>query len=231
MKKTIIALLALTGVAGAVDYSGAFSGASTTNPTPTFTFEGELALTLSISEYTSGYNGSGTLNPGSLRPNVNVGGAIVNGVEQEGTPWSAKFTLKNDSAETITLGSITFDAYAFNSGGSAQSADKNKREINFTLTGDIQSSVVHSFTNETDPNDDTKTIEHWDDNPTLSFTPIEISTDDELTFTLKVSESDSKGCYVGLTGITFSTPTVPEPTTATLSLLALAGLAARRRRK
>ena len=40
-----------------------------------------------------------------------------------------------------------------------------------------------------------------------------------------------EGNYMPVTTITLSTPAVPEPTTATLSLLALAGLAARRRRK
>ena len=40
-----------------------------------------------------------------------------------------------------------------------------------------------------------------------------------------------EGNYVPVTTVTLSTPAVPEPTTATLSLLALAGLAARRRRK
>ncbi len=40
-----------------------------------------------------------------------------------------------------------------------------------------------------------------------------------------------EGNYIPVTTITLSTPAVPEPTTATLSLLALAGLAARRRRK
>ena len=232
MKKTLIALLALSGAAMGADYTGTFSNASTSSPTPIFEFNNpDLPLTLTLSDYSAGYNGNGSLNAGSLRPNVNVGGAIVNSVEQDGTPWSANFTLQNNSAETITLGSITFDAYAFNAGGAAQAADTLTRKINFTLTGGIQSSVVHSFTNETDPNDSTKKIEHWDDNPTLTFTPIEISSGDKLTFTLKVSESDSKGCYVGLTGVTFSTPNVPEPTTATLSLLALAGLAARRRRR
>ncbi len=39
-----------------------------------------------------------------------------------------------------------------------------------------------------------------------------------------------EGNYLPVTTITLSTPAVPEPTTATLSLLALAGLAARRRR-
>ena len=40
-----------------------------------------------------------------------------------------------------------------------------------------------------------------------------------------------EGQYIPVTTVTLSTPAVPEPTTATLSLLALAGLAARRRRK
>ena len=40
-----------------------------------------------------------------------------------------------------------------------------------------------------------------------------------------------EGNYVPVTTVTLSTPVVPEPATATLSLLALAGLAARRRRK
>ena len=43
--------------------------------------------------------------------------------------------------------------------------------------------------------------------------------------------NDWEGNYVPVTTVTLSTPTIPEPTTATLSLLALAGLAARRRRK
>lgn len=40
-----------------------------------------------------------------------------------------------------------------------------------------------------------------------------------------------EGQYIPVTTVTLSTPAVPEPTTATLSLLALAGLSARRRRK
>ncbi|MBR3925951.1 MAG: PEP-CTERM sorting domain-containing protein [Akkermansia sp.] len=40
-----------------------------------------------------------------------------------------------------------------------------------------------------------------------------------------------EGMYMPVTTITLSSPAVPEPTSASLSLLALAGLAARRRRK
>ena len=46
---------------------------------------------------------------------------------------------------------------------------------------------------------------------------------------LVVSKVSGNGSFVGLTGASFAV--IPEPATATLSLLALAGLAARRRRK
>ena len=42
---------------------------------------------------------------------------------------------------------------------------------------------------------------------------------------------DATDTWVPIAKVTLSTPAVPEPTTATLSLLALAGLCARRRRK
>ena len=63
-----------------------------------------------------------------------------------------------------------------------------------------------------------------------------ISLSNEETLTLRIartSDSTSVQGYLAITGgsVTYSSAPIPEPTTATLSLLALAGLAARRRRK
>lgn len=54
-------------------------------------------------------------------------------------------------------------------------------------------------------------------------------------FSLEVIKSTEEGdsgagCYIDLSNVVLGASAVPEPTTATLSLLALAGLAMRRRR-
>lgn len=63
---------------------------------------------------------------------------------------------------------------------------------------------------------------------------ISLTNDETLTLRIaRTSGSTSVQGYLAVTGgsVTYSSVLVPEPTTATLSLLALAGLAARRRRK
>lgn len=54
---------------------------------------------------------------------------------------------------------------------------------------------------------------------------------EDVTFTKLGFMNDGSEGTSGVKGITITAPAVPEPTTATLSLLALADLAARRRRK
>ncbi len=51
------------------------------------------------------------------------------------------------------------------------------------------------------------------------------------TLTLDARDNGSAGHYVGIAGIQINDANIPEPTTATLSLLALAGMMVRRRRK
>ena len=219
----MIALLALTGVASA-DYSGSFSW--TTGEIPAFMFDNAPdGLYLMVDEVKVNSSATSTpktneVYPGTVTPDVNVG---------DGGTWSMGFSIINWGTETLTLKSITLDAFAFNSGGKAQSSDTLDRDIVFALTGAAEVSVVHSFTNINTTQDGM----NWDSNPTLTFAaPLEIAEGDFARFVLTVSEDDSVGCFIGLTGATLVTPTaaVPEPTTATLSLLALAGLAARRRR-
>ena len=223
MKKTIIALLALAGVAAA-DYTGGFSW--TDGSLPTFTFDDTTELLLFVDGVKVGDSVSTTPKANNeyanaLTPNTNVG---------DGGTWSISFAIVNNSTEVLTLNGITFDAFAYNNSGSGQTADFLSRKITFALTGTATTSVVHSFTNiDADPD-----VYNWDTNPTLTFdAPVEVAAGSQARFDLTVAESDSVGCFIGLSGATLVTPTpaVPEPTTATLSLLALAGLAARRRRK
>lgn len=239
MKKTIITLLALAGVASA-NYSGTFAWEA--NTTPEFTFSNAPGITLTVTGMKIGAPPAGdnpvvvntvdfdTASPKAnnlvskaLTPATNVG---------NGGTWSIDFTISNASAQALTMKAITFDAFAYNNDGNAQAADFLTREITFALTGAVDASVVHSFTNvDTDGNgvvEASKDDLNWDNNPTITFSaPLEIAAGKAADFTLTVSKSDSVGCFIGLAGATL----VPEPTTATLSLLALAGLAARRRRK
>ena len=53
----------------------------------------------------------------------------------------------------------------------------------------------------------------------------------DISITMSSSQYTNDGTYVGLSGLGLTYQVTPEPTTATLSLLALAGLCARRRRK
>lgn len=237
MKKTIITLLALAGVASA-DYTGSFSWGAQQGAA--FTFEGTDAIALILeggSSITAGYKTASSY-PGTFTPNVNVGGATPN---TDGTPWTLDFAIVNYSGRELTINAITFDAFAFNGQGGPQTADTLTRDIVFSLTGATTASTTHSFANvDTDPTKEGIEQYNWDTNPTLTFdAPVVIGAEDgsSARFTLKVSELNtaSNGCFIGLTGATLvtpaPTPAVPEPTTATLSLLALAGLAARRRRK
>ena len=222
MKKTIIALLALAGMASA-DYTGDFSW--TDGSLPTFTFDDTTDLMLMVDEVTvdgavSTAPKTNSVYSGTLTPSTNVG---------NGGTWSISFAIVNNSTETLTLNGITFDAFAYNGGGTAQDADTLTRDITFSLTGAADASVVHSFGNVGD-------VMNWDTNPTLTFdAPVEIAAASQVRFDLSVVKSESVGCFIGLSGATLNTPAaasaVPEPTTATLSLLALVGLAARRRRK
>lgn len=223
MKKTIIALTSLAGVVCADEYTGKFAWEAAN--TPTFTLNAgvqpdiEMLITgMNIDDvavnFTTAAPKSNSVYAGTLTPATNIG---------NGGKYDFSFSITNNTEEALTIFAITFDTFAYNNGGAAQNADFLKREIKFSLTGDADAELVHSFTNidaETD-------VYNWDSNPTLYFEPIEIAAGATANFNLAVAKEDSVGCFIGISGATV----IPEPTTATLSLLALAGLAARRRRR
>ena len=211
--------MALASVAAADDYTGAFSWSANTDLT--FSFD-ETSLTMTDITCNYGYKGT-NVNPGTLTPNQNIG----NGA---GNSWTLTFTLNNTTAADIVLSSITLDTFLFNGGGNAQSADTYARPVAYTLTSgaDTVATTTVACANSG---------QNWEDNAVLSLGEgVTLAAGSSATYTLTVSNAQTGttyGTFVGIKGatITGETPAIPEPTTATLSLLALAGLAARRRRK
>lgn len=232
MKKTLITLLALCGVAWADSYEASvtwdadnhqaiatFDSASLVSSiyfqTPTEYIEDQDGN--QVKQYTWDYKQTNVYT-GTLTPNVNIG---------NGGSWSVNMYIMPSTTlgnQTTAVSSITFSAFAFNSSGGGQNADTFLRDINFELyDGNILLGVDDiTFTS---PNGDSA----WERDFTMTFaTPIEISSRMNKMFTLKVSKTESAGTYIGVNKVAVTL--VPEPATATLSLLALAGLAARRRR-
>ena len=217
MKKTLIALMALAGVAMADDYTGTFDGKS-------FVTSGNLTL----SEITCTPDSYKT--PSYLGEDVPAGTTyIAPDINMKDGSWTLSAKITNNSEEAITLNSVTFDAFMFTGAGVQHENDGKSRQVSFTLGGDLAGAVTKDFTG----NVDNTNFRDTDADAIITLNkPVTINADGFITFTLTVANGGTNGgSFVGLKGATFSTPTVPEPTTATLSLLALAGLAARRRRR
>lgn len=229
MKKTITMLLVLAGVAFA-DYSGSFSwktgNANLLDNVPAFNFSGENEIWMLVTDLK--INGetldleTATEKPssvyaGTLTPDADVG---------SGNSWSVSFDILNYSDESLTLGCVTLDVFAYGMDGTALDSDFLPREVTLTLNGAADASVTHAFTNL----EAATTVYNWDSNPTLTFaSPLVIEAGGYASFDLTISEvSAPEGSFIGLSGATLHT--VPEPATAMLSLLALCGLFARRRR-
>ena len=228
MKKTLIVLMALAGVAMATE-----TEVTPLTLTTTFNTDKSIASSLDSFELTDviltntatgdvvNNHGSGTYMGSYLRPSLNVDA-------DPGASWTMTFTIANNGSADFTIDSITLNAFAFNGGGASQPNDRN---FLFTVTADETTLATQS--NLTIAAAQTATTPL-----TLTLdTPIVIAAKDDLEFSIVVERgaagTNGRGSFVGLSSVAFngSTPLIPEPTTATLSLLALAGLATRRRRK
>ena len=198
MKKTLIALMALAGMAMGADYTmekggNLFAGTFTLE----FTLEENFAVTgdydILAAYYQvngSSYNVNAFLLNSDKTLTLNRGGALsdttLDNDVTTGTTDKSTFTTDGTTAYTLGAGSYTIK-YLGGTNGSA-AADLY-----------LDGAKVAGFTGG---NHNMNGINNGGD-------------------TLNLKTNDSYGV----------TATVPEPTTATLSLLALAGLAARRRRK
>lgn len=174
---------------------------------------------------------TGTNLAGFLSPDVNVG---------NGGTWSFTFTLTNNYAESVTLNSLDLGVVMFAGSGAAQTAAAD-RAVTFTLSWDGDGSVSTSNVLHGNGTYGSVNILGTSTKPSLdlSDSALTLGAGASKTFTLTASkfvngtESQMQGCFYGLRelGFDISSTCVPEPTTATLSLLSLVGLASRRRRK
>lgn len=222
MKNTLIALLALSGVAcGATtivgDYAGDFSWSASSSPQ--FTFEDDNAP-LSITLATTESYKSTSYQSGTFTPNSNVG---------NGDDWTLTFTITNTSDDVdLVLGGISLDIFSHNGDGIAQTASA-PRAIVISLSGDLEGDTAKVIT----PGDPGYTSSLSTQELTFNA-PVTIAANDTITFSMNVhkdtsaTEEQQKGTFVGLQGATFKL--VPEPATTSLSLLGLAALMIRRRR-
>lgn len=254
MKKTLIALLALTGMSYGAVYTGA----------PTITLDSCYGdSTTSLYQH--------LLDGGSVQKNgTNVGNGTIEYFAPEGDVASINFYinvndlfgaaslkdgwtyyintfsfLKKDEqyytggSRTLTLSngtnSVTFAQDQVNNKWAKtdfqeQITDDNGLELLSFKKGDM---ITITLTTGVGPADESKreriSAQYYDINsPGVSFT----------LHNGKVNDGDDYTKNPGTTSWKYNSPVirltayaVPEPTTATLSLLALAGLAARRRRK
>lgn len=238
MKKTLIALMALAGIATATDTDTTpitLSAGFTSSITAQCPENASYAVTinsLKTGENDLGNKAGGSYFSDALRPNLNM---------NTGNAWTLNFTLENNSNSAITLSSVVFDSFIFNGSGAQHSADQETRQAQFTLT-DASSNVLGTtdvtFCKPNSAPEGSESNAIWNTDMDAGITlssAVELAAGESIQFNLTVGRGNltNPGAFVGLKGVTFTGETVliPEPTTATLSLLALAGLAARRRRK
>ncbi len=190
----------------------------------TITFTGMTPNTTGTNQANGEYPKAGTdqAYDTAIRPNVNVG---------NGGSYILNFTLTNGSDETVNINAITLNTFAYNSGGGKQSDTTNSRAITFTLSSGTTQIATADVTFTQAKTENAEAWENWDNDTSfqLGSEHLTLGAKQHVTLSIQVEKAQSAGTFVGISGATFSV--IPEPTTATLSLLALCGLAARRRRK
>lgn len=233
MKKTIIALLALAGIAGAevltftpqVDDDATWTKGISFSPQ-----NGSSDLSLTFVSITEWHEDDYT---GTITENAYTGANGISPVVQflEGkngkNSWTLTFKIANNTNNAITLGGFSTVANAVSLTGGTHSAGINnlwtlvklqQSESEYTSLGEAYATLGASSASGTS---------------SVTFSQdVVIDAKASQTFTMTFDRRSGEGGKTGFANITsIGVNVIPEPTTATLSLLALAGLAARRRRK
>ncbi len=200
MKKTLIALMALAGIAAAAQYE--ITAADNL-------YAGEFDLTFTIEE---GAVVSGDYDILAAYYQVNNGGAYtVNAFKlySNGTLTLERGkSLSSDPLDNETILETTHNTSTFAADGEAYTLGAGSYTLEY-LGGTNGEAAANLYLGEE------LVASFTEGSHNLNGAP---NSNGDLTLYLTTNDS-------------YATPLVPEPTTATLSLLALAGLAARRRRK
>jgi len=235
MKKTLITLLALAGVAAAqpLTISNANNTASATGDWLTEVSATAINVTgtntFTSTDYTNSFF--------TVATNVGSGGTY---------DYVLTFTLAKD----VDLSGFSIDFLLHNNGGYAQTVN---RTLSYDLTlANAEETLVsyteQSITTTTGEGADGQaitvhytgaaynadgSINEYTKLGTAAYTLSEsvflaAGTEYKLTIANIAKDDNGQGTFVGIGNIAMDV--IPEPTTATLSLLALCGLAARRRR-
>ena len=219
MKKTLIALMALAGLAAAETYTASTPAKSGTGAQGnyygfTLTFDNSTYLTTNVPSDTELNLDSITLqsrSDNSTATAMKVAVYKYEGDNTTGTFLGTSVTTLADVANDTTY-TLTFEDITVNSSDRYQFLFVQADTTEDLTTFDGYKAAAMS----------------WGTSVTNSFS----ANIPGGWGTYKSNGINSwEGQYIPVTTVTLSTPAVPEPTTATLSLLALAGLAARRRRK
>ncbi len=252
MKKTLFALLALVPVAIAAEATPTFSAtwSATADPVLTgFDWGSNFGYTAGNDYATIGGNNNpwktGLTGYESFTLSFDIKGLTANNAN-----WNSIVCLYSNGTTSGNANSLQlqFDTsgtlHLYNKvGGTAGYGGSDANGLTFTLTSaDLQQDVWRNFTIVSDMTQKALTvyidgvvagaIEDW--NPASpALTGLQFATafgygGHSLNGTAQVNNIK---LYDTAVHPVSDTPAVPEPTTATLSLLALAGLAARRRRK
>ena len=237
MKKTIITLLALAGVAAAEDYHGSLNTDLTKAITSSgYTAGDDFTMSVQLQYWLSNATRQTSLTLGDTFHIVAQKTGSWSNVYLGFTPSSTNGT--DPGAINLTRNtSGKIDSYSFTATESVTGPDGWITRAGDTVGGATQtwqflgSTLTLTYTAETQT-----TVLDFDFTTIVDDTQNQIyrpTNRDHLIVTVKGIEMDANDISFAndVTGRNVAFAVVPEPTTATLSLLALAGLAARRRRK
>ena len=254
MKKTITALMALAGVAAA-DTEKTVDITTSLMPTTTPTWCGEGTGTPMDLKWNPTFSGNAASEAATLTTvfkNLSIASSGYYAFNQYGSG-------KNSGGVSLTDGTLTINGPSGDGSGSMffvavvtvedilKGNDfESLNNITLTLTGNSGSCVdswfsVYSMdTTNTLTTilelavNDSSSLKSWSGSKSYTINADSLEATDKLVLFVRHNDDISKvtADTLQFTGLKATANlTVPEPTTATLSLLALAGLAARRRRK